>query len=117
MRYFFMAWLLVSTSVASALPIADITCQEERSVFVDPKTLRGLEQSSRTIYRFKAGKMYISDKNTKEYFYNRVFEIEPLRYTSGHKVIQFEDTTPNITVILVHTYIDEVRITRAICSK
>jgi hypothetical protein len=75
------------------------------------------EQKSQTIYRFKSGSLYVTPTGRSEYLYNKVAEVEPMRYTSGHKVIQFEGNASAFhTAVFVHTYRDEVRVSRATCK-
>jgi hypothetical protein len=118
MRVLSLIFLLALSSVASARPVPDLVCRETRLVFVDPKTLGVQNQESQTIYRFKSGSLYIAPADRTEYLYNKVSEVEPMRYTSGHKVIQFEDDGSGFkTAILVHAYRDEVRVSRVTCSR
>lgn len=110
--------LLAVTSAASARPVPDLVCHETRLVFIDPKSLAVEEQEGKTIYRFKSGSLYIASTDHAEYLYNKVTEAEPMRYTSGHKVIQFEGSGSKFhTAILVHTYRGEVRVSRATCKQ
>ena len=110
--------LLALSSAASARPVPDLVCRETRLIFIDPKSLGVQEQEGQTIYRFKAGSLYITPTDRSEYLYNKVSEVEPMRYTSGHKVIQFESNGATFqTAVLVHTYLDEVRVSRATCSR
>lgn len=109
--------LLTVTSSVVARPMPDLICQETRLVFIDPKSLEVQERDSQTIYRFQSGSMYIRAPNRGEYRYNKIVETEPMRYTSGHKVIQFEGAGSEFrTAILVHTYRDEVRVSRVTCK-
>ncbi len=110
--------LFTVTSSVAARPIPDLVCQEKRLVFIDPKSLEVQERASQTIYRFQSGSLYIRAPDRSEYRYNKIVETEPMRYTSGHKVIQFEDTGSEFqTAILVHTYRDEVRVSRVTCKQ
>ena len=118
MRSLCIIILLALSTAASARPVPDLVCRETHFVFVDPKSLGVQEQGSQTIYRFKSGSLYITPTDRSEYLYNKVSEVEPMRYTSGHKVIQFESDGSNFhTAILVHAYRDEVRVSRATCSQ
>ena len=113
-------WILILCLIsftAAALPIPDIVCRETRLVLIAPKSLAVQEQESQTVYRFKSGSLYITPSDRGEYRYNKVVEVEPMRYVSGHKIIQFEVGGSNFqTAIFVHTYLDEVRVSRATCS-
>jgi hypothetical protein len=118
MRAVCIIGLLAIASTASARPIPDLVCRETRVVVVDPRSLAVQEQESQTIYRFKSGSLYITPTDRGEYLYNKVTEVEPMRYTSGHKVIQFEGNGSEFhNAILVHTYRDEVRISRPTCKQ
>jgi hypothetical protein len=118
MRSLCVLALLAITSATYARPLPDLVCRETRLVFVDPISLAVQEYESRTIYRFKSGSLYILTTDRTEYLYNKVIEVEPMRYTSGHKVIQFEGNGIEFhTAILVHTYRDEVRVSRAKCKQ
>jgi hypothetical protein len=96
--------------------VPDLVCQELRVIHVDPRSLRVQESESRTLYRFSAGKLYLSSPDRTEYLYNKVIEVGPMRYVSGHKTLQF-DSADFGTVIVVHSYRDEVRVSRANCTK
>jgi hypothetical protein len=74
------------------------------------------EYESRTLYRLKSGNLYLSSPDRTEYLYNKVIEVEPMRYASGHKTLQFESADFR-TAILVHSYRDEVRVSRANCTR
>jgi hypothetical protein len=118
MHSLWLILLLTVTSSVAARPIPDLICQEARLVFIDPKSLEVHERESQSIYRFQSGSLYIRTPDRGEYRYNKVLETEPMRYTSGHKVIQFEGTGSEFrTAILVHTYRDEVRVSRATCKQ
>ncbi len=118
MRILCLVALFALTAVASARPIPDLVCQETRHVFIDPTTLEARERASQTTYRFKIGGLYIASPDRAEYLYNKVTESEPMRYTSGHKTIQFEQSDSQFqSAVVVHTYRDEVRISRVSCRK
>lgn len=85
-------------------------------MLVDPRSLRVQEFAGRTLYRFKSGNLYLSPPDRTEYLYNKVIEVEPMRYVSGHKTLQFESSDFR-TAIFVHTYRDEVRVSRANCAR
>jgi hypothetical protein len=108
----FALWL--QSAAGAALP--DLVCQELRVIQVDPRSLRVQESESRTLYRFKSGNLYLSSPERAEYLYNKVIEVEPMRYVSGHKTLQFESADFR-TAIFVHSYRDEIRVSRASCTK
>ncbi len=115
-RGIFCVALCTLTATVSGATLPNIVCQELRVVQVDPRSLRSNEYDSRSIYRFSAGDLYLSSPERVEYRYGSVVEVEPLRYVVGHKNIQFESSDFR-TAILVHTYRDEVRVSRASCTK
>jgi hypothetical protein len=101
-----------------AAPIPDLICHEETVRFVDPRTLKVRDFESSTTYRFTKQKLYIKSSDRGEYLYGPVSEIEPGRYTVGHKTIYFSTRESNRIVFqLTHVYNDEVRISLAKCTK
>lgn len=100
---------------ASAAAIPDLVCRELRVVRVDPRSLQSQMSESHSLYRFKSGNLYLSSPDRAEHLYNTVVEVEPMRYTSGHKTLQFESADSR-TAIFVHSYRDEVRVSRANCT-
>ena len=111
---FLLILALFPVSAMAELP--DLACQELKIVHVDPRSLKNTEYESRTLYRFKSGKLFLSSPERSEYLYNAVTEIEPSRFVSGYKTIIFEDNKLE-RVIFVHVYNDEVRVSRAKCSR
>lgn len=101
---------------ASGAAVPDLVCQELRVIQVDPRSLTVMEFESSTLYRFRSGSLYLSSPDRTEYLYNKVTEVEPMRYVSGHKTLQFESADFR-TAIFVHSYLDEVRVSRAHCTK
>lgn len=110
----FAMYLALPSAWAAAVP--DLVCQELRVIRVDPQSLGVREFESRTLYRFRSGNLYLSSPDRTEYLYNKVVEVEPMRYVSGHKTLQFE-SADFATAIFVHSYRDEVRVSRATCIK
>jgi hypothetical protein len=110
----FLSSLIATPQAHSAVP--DLICQELRVVDVDPRSLKVEAYDSRTLYRFKSGQLFLSSPDRGEYLYNKVTQTEPLRFVSGHKTIQFESDVFR-TVILVHTYLDDVRVSRGSCTR
>jgi hypothetical protein len=106
--------LLMPPNALAAIP--DLVCQELQALQIDPRSLKVEAYESRTLYRFKGGKLYLSSPDRSEYLYNRVTETESLRYVSGHKTMHFESDSFR-TLVLVHTYLDEVRVSRASCTR
>ena len=100
-----------------AEPIPNLVCKESRIVDVDPRSLKTHEYESQTSYRFAKGSLYLTPNDRKEYLYGKVVEVESQRYMAGHKVIQFEGTPSEFKAAsIVHTYRDEVRVSRLSCS-
>jgi hypothetical protein len=96
--------------------IPDLICQELRVVHVDPRTLQSRELESRTLYRFKSGKLFLSSPDRSEYLYNTVTEVEFMRFVSGHKTILFHDSKFE-RATFIHANTDEVRVSNASCTK
>lgn len=105
--------LMASKSLAA---IPDLLCQELKVALLDPVTLRTTEvNESRTLYRFKAGDLFLSSPQVKEYRYNQVVQQEPLRFSVGHKTLLFKSNFLRAT--FVHVYIDEVRVSHVSCNR
>jgi hypothetical protein len=115
-REIFCVALCALTTIVSGATLPNIVCQELHVVQVDPRSLRSNEYDSRSMYRFSAGDLYLSSPDRVEYRYGSVVEVEPLRYVVGHKTIQIESSDFR-SAILVHIYRDEVRVSRASCTK
>ena len=102
---------------AFAKPIPNLVCTESRIVNVDPRSLKVQESESRTSYRFKNSNLYLKPSDQQEYLYNMVVEVELLRYTTGHKTVQFEGNASEFkSAVVVHSYGDEVRVSRLTCN-
>ena len=109
-----IALLVIAPTVHASVP--DLLCQELKVVLVNPVTLRSTElKDTRTLYRFKAGDLFLSTPDRSEYRYNNVQQQEPLRYSSGHKTLLFEADFRRGT--FVHVYTDEVRISHVSCNR
>ena len=70
--------------------IPNSVCRGEDIVSVRNTDLKTDRSRSSDLYRFVAGKLYVSSEGRDEYFYNDVRETEPGRYTSAHKTIIFD---------------------------
>jgi hypothetical protein len=101
---------------AACADIPDLVCQQLKVVHVNSRSLVVSEFESRDLYRFKAGKLLLSSPDRAEYLYGEVIETEPLRYAVGHKTLIFEFDDFR-TAIFVHSYTDEIRVSRARCTK
>lgn len=89
MKYFILTATLLLTSTTWARPVPDLVYRETRFIFVDPISLDVQKRESTTVYHFKSGSLYIKPIDRGEYRYNKVVEVESMRYTSGQKVFQF----------------------------
>ena len=116
MRTLIAGLLVLYSGVAWGAQVPDLVCQELRVTHVDPKSLSVREDESRTLYRFRSGSLYLSSPDRAEYLYNKVSEAESMRYIAGHKTVIFESEDFR-TAILVHSYRDEVRVSRASCTR
>ena len=115
MRAIMVALIICVSASAVAKPVPNLVCTESRIVNVDPRSLSTQERESLVSYRFTGGSLYLTPVGQKGYRYNTVTEVEAGRYTTGHKVVQFEDTG-FAAAILVHAYRDEVRVSRLSCK-
>lgn len=109
-----IAAILIAPSSWARIP--DLLCQELKVVLVNPATLRTTEvKQSRTLYRFKAGDLFLSTPEVKEYRYNKVVQQETTRFIVGHKTLLFEEDFRRAT--FVHIYVDDVRISQVSCNR
>ena len=113
-RLLAIALMVMAPTVYASVP--DLICRELRVVLVNPGTLRTTElKDTRTLYRFKAGDLYLSTPDRSEYRYNKVEQQEPSRYSSGHKTLLFEADFRRGT--FVHVYTDEIRVSQVSCNR
>ncbi len=71
-------------TTASPAAMPNLVCRGEGTVLVLYADLRTDRYVSTELYRFVDGKLYISDEDVDEYFYNDVQTVDSVRYTSGH---------------------------------
>ena len=114
LNYYLVALLLGATNSWADTP--DLLCQEVKAVEINPLTLKVTElKDVQTLYRFKAGKLFLSSPERSEYLYNSVTEEEFGRYRVGHKTLLFENDFAGAT--FVHADISDTRVTRVACSR
>jgi hypothetical protein len=118
MRYI-LALLFAALPLATpAAPIPDLICREEGVRNVDPRTLQAREYESSTTYRFTSQKLYLKSPARDEHLYGSVSELEPGRYSVGHKIIYISTReSGSIVMQLTHVYTDEVRVSLVKCAK
>ena len=117
MRHHTLLLFLTRFPVSAVAELPDLVCQELKVAHVDPRTLKSTEYESRTLYRFKSGKLFLSSPERSEYLYNAITEIEYHRFVSGHMTIIFEDSQFE-RVIFVHVNRHgEVQVSRAKCIR
>jgi hypothetical protein len=116
MRHHTFLLILAIFPLSAVAELPDLVCQELKVVHVDQKNLRTTEYESRTLYRFKSGKLFLSSPDRSEYLYNTVTEIEFLRFVSGHMTIIFESPKWE-QAVFVHASRNVVRVSRAQCTR
>lgn|GEM_PF-6744064 len=95
--------------------IPNSVCRGEEVVSIRNVDLKTDRFRSSDLYRFAAGKLYISSEGRDEYFYNDVRQTEPGRYTSAHKTIVFDG--PGFkSATVVHTDEVETRVLKLRCT-
>ena len=90
-------------------------CRGEDIVSVRHSDLKTDRFRSTNLYRFAAGKLYISSEGRNEYFYNDVRQLEAGRYISAHKTIVFEKLGSK-TATVIHTDEIETRVLMLRCT-
>ncbi len=119
-------WLAFFTSAAGALAypalaaVPDMTCHAYLETQISPVTLDGTLNSPREVYRFRNGDLFISRPDRAEYRYNQVTEVEPGRYTSGHKtlILTFPPPIPGTErLLMVHSDVIDIRVTVFACTR
>lgn len=113
LRCYVVALLLGATNSWADMP--DLICQETKALSVNSLNLKASELPNGTLYRFKAGKLFLSGPGRAEYFYNTVADEELGRSRSGHKTLLFENDFADAT--FVHADTSDIRVTRVSCSR
>ena len=109
-----LLFILSFESFASNVP--NLTCSNEKVVFIDPVKLESKKSDSSNIYRFFNDDFYISAVDRQEYLYGKLENIEYLRFNVGHKTIIFDSNNFD-NALIVHTNNDEVRVSRIRCVR
>lgn len=95
--------------------VPNSVCRGEDIVSVKNADLRIDRFRSSDLYRFAAGKLYISSEGREEYLYNDVRQTELDRYASAHKVIIFDG--PGFkSATVIHTDEIETRVLKLRCT-
>lgn len=119
-------WLAFFTSVAVALAypalavVPDMTCHTHLETQISPVTLDGTLSAPREVYRFRNGDLFISRPDRAEYRYGKVLEVEPGRFTSGHKtlILSFPPPIPGTErLLMVHSDVIDIRVTAFACTR
>ncbi len=118
MKIIFFTLLLASYSTVYAQKIPNMLCHQKVVVHINPKTFAIKKTETDDIkeidfYRIENDELFISSASRNEYRYNKLIEIENLRFFSGHKTILFERDYK--TAISTHTYDNEIRIIKFQC--
>ena len=69
----------------AAMP--DLECHADEQARIDPITLDVDHSDVSDVYRLKGGNLFITTPGRAEYIYNKVVEVEPGRFVSGHKTL------------------------------
>ena len=105
-------------AVENSVDIPNFTCHLSKVLQVNPNDLSTVSYDSSDVYKILNGRLYISNGNNPEYFYNKVIRLEPMRYSSGYKMIHIkENGSKKYLAQITHVYIDEVRVATATCIK
>lgn len=99
-----------------AQTIPPLICREDALLRVDPAALQAQRSRGDVTMRFREGNLYLADPGRPEYLYNTVVQLEPLRYSAGHKVILFSSDAWS-SAIVVHAHAQDIRISRVACSR
>jgi hypothetical protein len=119
MKKSFFALTLVALSSSYAQKIPNMLCHQQIVVYVNPKTFETRKTETNDIkridlYRIENDELYITSPTRAEYRYNKLNEIENLRFYGGHKTILFDKEYKS--AISTHTYDDEIRVMKFKCS-
>jgi hypothetical protein len=110
--------LILSAGKAYSQSVPDMVCHQLKIVNINPQsfTVKKTETDNikeMDLYKISGGELFISSPNRKEYKYNKLVEIDKLRYYAGHKTLLF--TQDYSGLITTHTYDDEIRIGKFRC--
>lgn len=118
MKAIFFALLLTAYGNIYAQKIPNLLCHQQIVVNINPKTFAVKKTETDDIkemdlYRIVNDELFISSPSRSEYRYNKLIEIEKLRFYSGHKTILFDKDFKS--AISTHTYEDEIRVIKFRC--
>jgi len=116
--------LIAGAIVAMACPavaaVPNMTCHAHLETQISPITLDGTTSTPREVYRFANGDLFISRPDRAEYRYGKVVEVEPGRFTSGHKTLVLSFPPPvagTERLLIVHSDVIDIRVTVFACSR
>jgi hypothetical protein len=97
----------------------DVICQLQRQTQIDPSTFAGTISTPSETYKIKNGKLYISNQERTEGYYNDVREIEFGRYASGHKTLIFvgDVSAGTSRMLAFHSHELDIRVSEFSCRK
>lgn len=116
----FFAAVTVALACPAIAAVPDMTCHAQIETQISPITLDGKLGTPREVYRFSNGDLFISRPDRGEYRYNKVTEVEPGRYTSGHKtlILSFPPPIPGTErLLVVHSDVIDIRVTVFACTR
>lgn len=119
MKIILFTLLLASYGNICAQKIPNMLCHQQLIVHINPKTFAIKKTDTDNIkeidlYRIENDELFISSQSRKEYRYNKLVEIENLRFYSGHKTILFDKDYKS--AVSTHTYEDDIRVMKIRCS-
>ena len=115
----FLAALSTTVAVGFArAAVPDMLCHLQRQTIVDPITLETAPSATREVYRFKDSELFISSAERPEYHYNKVLEVEPGKYVSGHKTLMLNSEpyrSGTSRLLMFHSDAGDVRLAIYAC--
>jgi hypothetical protein len=114
----FIYLLLTLNTQVQAGEHPPLLCYQSEKIQIDPvsfkaTSLKGSDLKKLDLYRFEDNKMYISNPNQTEYFYDNLKLLEDFRYLSGKKIIMFSSNFQQ--VIVSHVASDELSTIKLKC--
>lgn len=109
-----MTFVAAGTARGRQSTVPNSVCRGEDIVSVRNVDLKTERYRSTDLYRFRAGKLYISSDGREEYFYNDVNQVGPGRFASAHKTIVFDKPGSNSATV-IHSDEIETRVLRLRC--
>lgn len=120
-RYLLIAKCIAFASTfANAGNLPPLLCHQQVNLRINPSSFQvdryePSDIKQLDIYRFEGMKLFLSHPDRKEYFYNKVEEVEGRRYVSGHKVFVFNQDFNE--AIVSHTHDIELKLSKIRCLK